>query len=324
MAQPPVVIAILTSDWHLCHRPPVARSAEPDWYAAMQRPLDQINALLDYHSKPGVGNDCILVIAGDIFDKSGAPPHTLPAELINWTLEQPVLRQRWVYAVPGNHDLPNHRYEDVYNSAYWTLVKAGRIDNLEPLGSNIMRTVGQVRLNLVGFPCGIPVEPCPEPLPGGINLAVVHSYIWTKEHKYKDAPMEQRVAVYKQELGGYTCAVFGDNHKGFQAGNILNCGSLMRRTIDQIHYQPIVGRLWSDGTIDTYELDCSQDKFIDPDVAMEVIDKAAEVEEMMLELKGLGMALVEFKNAVKRYLEGGGVSTPVRDVILELLGGKRA
>ena len=37
------VIAILSADWHLSHHPPVWRSAEPDWYAAMQRPLEEVS-----------------------------------------------------------------------------------------------------------------------------------------------------------------------------------------------------------------------------------------------------------------------------------------
>ena len=35
----PQVLAILCSDLHLQMKPPVARSAEPDWFAAMRRPL---------------------------------------------------------------------------------------------------------------------------------------------------------------------------------------------------------------------------------------------------------------------------------------------
>src|SRR5690606_2165772 len=55
------VRALLVADIHLSHRPPIARAAEPDWYAAMERQLFQLRYLSDHYRAP-------VICAGDVFD----------------------------------------------------------------------------------------------------------------------------------------------------------------------------------------------------------------------------------------------------------------
>ena len=47
------------------------------------------------------------------------------------------------YAIPGQHDLPNHSYTDIQRSAYWVLVEAGII-------KKIVIEVAQIRNISVG------------------------------------------------------------------------------------------------------------------------------------------------------------------------------
>ena len=56
------VIAILTADIHLSHKPPVWRSNEPDWYAAMRRPLYELQDLQQKY-------ECPILAAGDMCNK---------------------------------------------------------------------------------------------------------------------------------------------------------------------------------------------------------------------------------------------------------------
>jgi len=131
------VIAILCSDIHLCHTPPVARSAEPDWYVAMERQLDELRAVAEQHGAP-------IVCAGDIFDRWNSPP-----ELINFAIQS----SPKMHSIPGQHDLPHHRYEDMQRSAYWTLVAAGVLTDLG--------TVPKVVSNWLAvhpFPWGFPIK----------------------------------------------------------------------------------------------------------------------------------------------------------------------
>ena len=100
------VIAVCCSDIHLSHRPPKLREAEPNWYAAQARVLSQVRAVVETHK-------CPLIVAGDVFDE-GWRAHKCPPELVNFAIRHlPVC-----YAVPGQHDLPHHRYADVDKSAY--------------------------------------------------------------------------------------------------------------------------------------------------------------------------------------------------------------
>ncbi len=112
------VIAILTSDWHLSHKPPIARVEEPDWYAAMERTVTQVVELQNKY-------DCPLVIAGDLFDKWNPPP-----QLINFALDELGSLTMRAVAVPGQHDLPFHSYDHVESSAYWALELGKRIVNV--------------------------------------------------------------------------------------------------------------------------------------------------------------------------------------------------
>ena len=99
-------IAVVCSDVHLSDKPPVSRSGEPDWFAAMERTLNEVNALAESHDIP-------VIAAGDIFDR----PRVSPA------LEVFAARNlRGWYCIPGQHDLPNHRLDRLDQSSYGVLV----------------------------------------------------------------------------------------------------------------------------------------------------------------------------------------------------------
>ena len=58
--KPSDIAAILVADIHLSHSPPVARSAEENWYEAMARPLNQLRNLAEKWRAP-------VICAGDVF-----------------------------------------------------------------------------------------------------------------------------------------------------------------------------------------------------------------------------------------------------------------
>jgi DNA repair exonuclease SbcCD nuclease subunit len=115
-ADPNPVIAILCSDIHLSERAPIARAVGQDWFTVQKRYLDQLRELKEKHN-------AILIVAGDVFDYWKSSP-----ELINFA----IVHMPECYAVPGQHDLPNHNYNDLHKSAYWTLVEAKIIKHLDP------------------------------------------------------------------------------------------------------------------------------------------------------------------------------------------------
>jgi len=296
------VIAILVSDLHLSHTTPLARSSEPSWYGAMATALGQLEDLANQHDPAPV------ICAGDVFDRWNSNP-----ELINFA----IVHLPRMYAIPGQHDLPHHRLEDVRRSAYWTLVEAGVIDNIDVVNDDNPDFI------MWGFPWGRAINP-PVVEEGSktLHIAVAHKYVWEGEHHYDGAPKTDHLSKLAKQLDGYDVAVFGDNHKGFQANildgcTVFNCGTFMRRKVDEVDYMPAVGLLYNDGTVGTCFLDTSQDK-------IEVVEKTTaddelDIAEFVEELNGLGGDFLDFETAVVRYVEKHGIVKPVREVIQRIM-----
>lgn len=299
-----MTIALLCSDIHLSHKPPLFRSSEPHWYQAMLRPLQQLSDLA-----ASLGNPPILC-AGDVFDRWNSP-----AELINFAIrELPVM-----YSIPGQHDLPNHSYQDIKRSAYWTLVEAGKLINLKPganeLSNGVTVTAAPWRKDL---PPPIPKSPY-------IQIALIHAYCGRPDMAWPGMPEEGLSSAWAKKTKGFDLAVFGDNHIGFTQGPIYNCGSLMRRTATQITYKPSVGILKhkSDGKLDCtrFYLDTSKDNILVPQAASTQREDPKEIRDfsdLLDELETMGTDPLNFLELVHHYIKR--VPDPIRQVILNALG----
>jgi len=294
-------MAILCSDLHFSHKAPIARSVESNWYTTQKRYLDQLQNLAEKHNAP-------IVCAGDIFDKWNAP-----VELVNFLLtniKQPI------YAVPGQHDLPYHSKECYEKSAYRTLELAGKIINIEVEFPAIHKD-----LRMWAFRWGQKVVPCQEKHGLFLELAVVHQYLWIGKHCYPDAPGSQKVTRNLSRFKGYHCAIVGDNHKRFlyktEDFQLLNCGTFMRRKIDEINYKPKVGLLYSDHTIKKHKLDTKEDKFL----LQEDIKKLLPENSMAFleELQSLSDTGISFKEVMVQTMKKLKVSENVRRIILEVM-----
>lgn len=302
------VCAILIADLHLWLKAPLFREAEPCWWAAQERVLDQVFSLAEKHNTP-------VVCAGDVFDRWYAP-----AELINRVIHA---FRKPVYSVAGNHDLPNHVLSDMKRSAYWTLVEAGVLRHLtcgkpEYLESAI----------LWGFSNGEKIIPCPEgnKSPFGIHLAVVHQYCWQPGSSYPGAPEEGNVKNLRKHLAGYSAATFGDNHKGFLSSGsdkfpILNCGTLLRRKSDEVDYIPCVGLLFTDGTIERSPLDCSKD-VVSERIKIVKSSETNLASGVVEELNSIGEGELDFIQVLNQRLKREDVSQQTRTFVLGCVDGK--
>jgi len=306
------VIAIACADIHLSHTPPACRAGEPDWYKAMARPLNELQNLALKYQVP-------ILCAGDIFDRWDAP-----AVLVNWAIRSlPVM-----FAIPGQHDLPQHNYEEKHRSAYETLELASVVKELSQIHQSIRHGV-----IVWGFPWGhSPKHPCPNddlltdpycPNVERIQIAVAHEYAWIPTHKYPTAPDNQRLTPKRKALQEFDVVIFGDNHDGFthQLGKttIFNCGTLMRRKVDEAHYKPQVGLIYTDGTVEPYYLDTSQD-VIDLSVPESSDTKVVlEVQDFLTELEKLSTNPLDFREAVERYLNDNEIKPETKRVTLETM-----
>lgn len=304
------ILAVCSSDWHLWHKAPVSRVAEPDWYAAMARPLREIRQLMTKYQ-------CPLICAGDVFDRYDPPP-----ELINFALSEIPYP---CFAVPGQHDLPYHRLDLIKRSGYQTLVQCGRVRDLAP--DDVTSTN---ELVMKGFPWGTPLTKCARQhtLETRPRIAVVHAYVWTKTTGHVGATEDTRCAERRRLLEGFDSLIFGDNHTPFDLkpidggkgyyGTVCNCGTLIRRKQDERKHKPSVGLLHQDGSITRHFLDCSQDKFSDALPHKRRVE--LEAEELLEELAKLGDSGLDFREAVMRRLDEVKVSRGVREAVLRALG----
>jgi hypothetical protein len=297
-------VAVVYTDPHFSHKPPISRSVEGSWYGVMEHYITKLSDIAAFHNAP-------ILCCGDLFDYWKSPP-----ELINFLLRTLPVQ----YAIPGNHDLPLHNYEDIHKSGYWTLVEAGRIKNIAP---------GQPwcidNLILYGFPCGFPVKPCIAPAPfDGLIVALVHDFIWTATTGYEGANEGNRLQSWLPKLEGYDAAFFGDNHAGFLANQSLECkimnvGAFLRRTSKEKDYQPSVGLLYGSGKIERHFLDTEADKFLESKEILSLPNKGADLAALVEELGDLANQAIDFTTALQHFMETRKVGDGARQIINAML-----
>jgi len=304
------VLAIFVSDLHLSHTPPIWRSCEEDWYTVQERALKELQALrVDciYNNINSISR-CPIFCAGDIFDKWNSPP-----ELINFALEH----LPKMYAIPGQHDLPDHNIKEIYRSAYWTLVKAGKIMHLkESAGVNCSQ------FTVHGFAFGKKIKKRKTSTKN--HVALIHQYNWVPKASYKKASAKGKVTRKRKEFRGYDIVVCGDNHIPFEKmiGETLfwNCGGFMRRHSDEIKHRPRVGLLMQDGTMKNHKLKSyHSDKYISVDPKSE---KQADMDltELGNELLKLNDARFDFQVAVNHYMQKYNVRSEVMEIVMKSIG----
>lgn len=300
------VIAILCSDLHLCPKPPRARRGEPNWFDAMKNPLRQLFVLSGRYR-------CPIICAGDVFDHWKAEP-----ELINFAINY--LPE--MYAVPGQHDLPLHSMDLIKRSAFWTMVLVGKINPLMP-GKPV---VAENNMVIHGFPWGSKIKPFTGKS-GKLQIGVCHEYFWDSNHCFPGAPKEKESKRYRDEVQGYHAVAFGDNHKGFltEVGGtpVLNCGGFMRRSSDEVDYEPQVGLLCKSGKIMIHKLRTEDEKFTtleEEDNGVRKMLKAHDMTDFISGLSELNQKSFDFVLALEMAMEEKMVTNGVRKLILEALG----
>lgn len=289
------VIAIFCSDLHLSATPPAYRSAEPDWFEAMLRPITELKQLQEKHG-------CPIFCAGDLFDKWYGGPKEHSCELINWAMTH----LPYMHCIPGQHDLPDHDLSQIERSAYWTLVQSKAITDLP--GVNGFTSDKWPGLCIRAFPFGETIRPGKNLTGGDICIAIIHQYNWVEGHSYTDAPDKGLVSFRRRpEFEGYDLIVSGDNHMPFitlqDKAVFVNCGGFMRRKTDD-HFDPCVWFLHKNAEVSRYRLDISKDKYLETAKAQEM-EKApsTDLSGLMKRLEELGACALDFVAAMKLDLE---------------------
>lgn len=195
---------IACADTHLRDTVPYART--DDYWAAQEK---KFQFLIDTANE----RNCDIYCAGDFFHRAKSSSF-----LEAWTIDKlRHLTQNKFYVIPGQHDLPNHNIELLEHSSLWVLRQADMIDLCstpfeEPFffeDHGIMLIHKMIHQNV--------------PIPGVMGSTKAMSLL----KKYPEARI----------------IISGDNHRPFMEytndkRGLINCGSMMRMSADQIDYHP--------------------------------------------------------------------------------------
>ena len=227
--------AILCADLHIRPDTPICRT--DDFFAAMEKKIDFILALSEQH-------DCQVLVAGDFGHKplnSG-----WPTWLLEWAINK--FKGYHVIAILGQHDLPNHRLDLWKASGAGVLEAAGAI---KVIGINdFTHTLSNSSaIELVPFPYGKEIRAIyQKENPGWPIIAMAHMMVIENKPLWpgQQAPKGHQLL---KKFPEYNLILTGDNHNPFVAeyeGRILvNPGSMMRTTADQINHRPRVYLWWA-------------------------------------------------------------------------------
>jgi len=204
--------AILCGDVHLREDTPVSRT--DDFWDAQWRKMDFISDLQKKH-------DCPVLCSGDLFNYWKPSPN-----LLSFASEH--LPDKF-YTVYGQHDLPQHSRDLDYKSGLYNLWKNNKLTILNGCSYGEKPEHESILIS-IGFP----------------NLRKI--LVWHVMNYQGKAPWpgctDPKAATLLRKYPQYDLIVTGDNHKPFveeHEGHLLvNVGSMMRITADQIDYKPAV------------------------------------------------------------------------------------
>jgi Calcineurin-like phosphoesterase len=319
--RPEDALAVVVSDLHLSEKPPAARAGEEDWWRAQFDTFMQAEAVAHTH-----GVD--ILIAGDIFDRWSPP-----VELVNKALAMFQECRCQVYAVPGQHDLPYHRYNERTRSAYGNLMWSGALVDISAGTTFFPENSAGRNFAVTGFPWGSELQPWDPPKrcqPLEATIALCHRYVWQAGYGYTGAATEHKTMRAMQQLRGYDFAVFGDNHKGFMRHGdaeekfptVINCGGMMRRNSDELDRQPafyLLGWVLHQPAVERFLFDTSKDNF---EVVAQIAPQQpqAEVVEFVRSLRDAAAGSVDYAEAVVRYCTDTKPKPSVTALLLEAIG----
>ena len=245
-------LALVTSDLHFSDKMPRCRQ-EKDWLGYQEGVIDWLKDTCDDLSVPAI-------LVGDIFDR-----HKHSNELVNLLIDKMPMS----FVTFGNHDISGHCPELKHKSAYGTFIR-----------SKVATEMNEVRemdgVNIHPFHFGHESSICEETK--GINIALVHEFVWQNNEPFPGCPPKGEVNELVKRFQGYDIIFAGDHHEYFtaQVGDttVVNCGSLMRISASQCSYQPVVHLLYTDGHVKQIEVPIGHDK-----ISNEHLTAKSEIED---------------------------------------------
>jgi len=248
---------ILTADWHIRADSPVCRT--DDFQAAMWKKIRFIFELTHEFMTRDNEDSIPILFAGDLGHRPQWP---------NWLIEKFMGEIDNYNAFPirlmmvaGQHDAPEHNLDLLPRSGVGVLMRSEYVTQIDDIQPDIL---------IEGFDYGKKIKK----IRNGGSVAVAHQLVIEDKPEWPGQVADSAKSLLKK-FPQYDLILTGDNHKAFVVeyeGRILvNPGSMMRTTADQINHKPRV-YLWDgegvepvylpieEGVISREHIDIGQDR----------------------------------------------------------------
>jgi len=282
--------AILTADWHIRADTPTSRT--DDFTAAMWKKVQFINDLANEHDIP-------ILIAGDLGHRPQWP---------NWLLEKfmSIISDIEIIAIAGQHDLPGHNLEAIPQSGFGVLMRAGYIKS--------RYSKKYILPWVAGFPYGTEI------IKTDSSVAMTHQMVIKDKPDWPGQVTSSAKSLLKK-FPDYKLILSGDNHQSFvveyEGRLLVNPGSMMRTTADQIDHNPRV-YLW--------EAKSNRVEVVYLPIERHVIDRShidtkkekdARIEAYTTRLSERYEVGLSYEENLKAYFEENRTRQPIKDRIWE-------
>lgn len=281
--------AILCADLHFRDSQPICRT--DDYFVAQRKKIEFLKELCIEINNP----DLLVLCAGDVFHKARSSK-----QLETFLLENILFR---IHTIPGNHDLPEHNLNNLDDSSLGIMQAAGKNITVyeTPLEKMYIVEIKNRKIGLIHK-----LTHNETPVTAGETII---SY--SAKKLLKDFP----------ELD---IIVTGDNHQSFTVKYknrlLINPGSLMRMTADQIDHQPCVYLYYADdNTVDRVYIP------IEKNVISRVHIEKDEQYNKRLESYISAMneqyeVSLSFTKNIEAYFKANEVREPVKEIIWGFIG----
>jgi len=294
-------LAILTADLHLRDTKPANRT--DDYWKAQWCKIDFILDLQQRHKIP-------ILCAGDMLDKWNCSSHLLYNFMARMSTQFPI------HVIVGQHEQPFHNMD---------LIKKSGISVLEQMEYFCTTTGvcgGQARVGLDelhGYHWGqLPTKPVD--IEGVIML---HELVYKGKKPFPDCQGYEVNDIFDL-FPNAKLVITGDNHKPFTATRgdqlLVNPGSMMRMTTDQVNHKPRVYIWYSDNTVEPVYLPIEDDIFDLSNVG-KIKDREDRISHYVEKLKEGVVMKTSFPDNLESYFKKNKTHKEIKRLIMEAIDG---
>lgn len=298
------VNAILSADEHWREDRPQCRT---DDYQKAQS--DKLNFLADLQVK----YNCPIISAGDLLHKARVSPW-LERFLIN------NLPNNYI-TVPGNHDIPNHNIE-LYDKSSLSVLEAS--ERLIVLSDG--KQTNEIKFGIYGLEYGNNKKIKPLFVHDKIvkSILIFHTMTWKGREPYPGAAREGCGATaLLKKYPEFDLIVTGHNHQSFvveyEGRLLVNPGSAMRMTTDQINHRPCV-YLWNaeSNAVEPMYYPIKQD-VINAEHITEIKERDGRIGAFVNQLKTDTELELSFEKNLETFIANNDIHEDTEKIIWEVL-----